>query len=193
MSKRVFASALIVMVMLLVLPLQVFAMQETTVEIPFSIQNAKGTVIIEAIDDAPLPEVTKFQDVESGVFEMTCSEPDTYRYLVYQIAGDEDNVSYDETVYDVIVSVLVNEAGALYSVVTVCIHGTTDKPDDLSFANEIIPPEESTSSTNPPKTGDDSNLPLLATILSISIVGLALVLFLFMRTKNTEQTDKAQQ
>lgn len=136
------------LLLIMAMPLQAFAMESVTAEIPFFVANISGTVVIESIDDAPLPEVTEFENVSNGTFEICYTEPNDYYYKLYQIPGSQYEVIYDEKVYSVIVSIFVDENGELYPVITVSIDGSDHKPDKIVFMNSVY--------NNPPTPPDDT-------------------------------------
>lgn len=167
----------------------VFAMENTTAEIAFTINDSPGSVVIEAIDNAPLPEQTKLNNVTEGSFKMTYSEPDTYKYKIYQIAGTEENIKYDENVYNVTISVMVNEDGNLYTIVTISINDDMHKPNAIIFENEKFIEQETPSKTpqDTPQTSDESNLMfyVLMSGLSFFAMCVSLVVFLLDKKKNS--------
>ena len=181
MSKK-FVSIVITLVMILALPLQAFAMAEVSAELPFSVENVGGTVVIEGVDGAPLPELTVLKDVTGGVFKLSFSQPDTYRYRVYQQVPENANgVIYDTKVYNVTVSVLADNEGALNCVFTISIDGFAEKHESIVFVNELpeadedppgqtstapnsttqttLPPSDTTQTTLPPSDTTQTTLP----------------------------------
>lgn len=209
MSKK-FISIVITLVMILALPMQAFAMAEVSAELPFSVENVGGTVVIEAVDGAPLPELTVLKDVTGGVFKLSFSQPDTYRYRVYQQVPENANgVIYDTKVYNVAVSVLADDEGALNCVFTISVDGFAEKRESIVFVNELpkadedssgqtstvpnsttqttLPPSEttqpSTSQSETPDTGDNGNLGMWLLLSALSLAGLFIVLFAARRKK----------
>ena len=104
---------LVLLLLLSMLPLQALAAGESvTVEIPFMVKGAPGTVVIEPVGGAPEPSKTVFANVTEGTFELTFTKADDYRYRVYQRAGTQSGVSYDtDTVYEINVSVIIGDDG----------------------------------------------------------------------------------
>lgn len=198
MNKKII-SIVIMLIMLTMLPLQAFAMEEVSVELPFAVDKINGTVVIEAVDGAPLPELTEFNDVAEGVFKLSFTQPDTYHYRVYQhIPENTDGVIYDQKVYNVVVSVFSDEEGKLYSVCTVSIDGFSEKREKVVFSNSIPYEEEettaqttlpnttaptTTSQDPPPNTGDNNNLVLWIIASLISLAGIFLTLIAARRKK----------
>ena len=166
---------LIIMILLLLLlfaiPIQVSAAEVVTVGIPFAVKNAPGTVVIEALDGAPLPEQTIFESVSDGTFKLFFQAPENYRYKIYQKAGTEAGVTYDSTVYEVYISVFVDENAGLYCVAEVNAQGNPQKIDDIVFENTLAQSSES-SKYEPPLTDDNSHTGLWITLMFISLFGL---------------------
>lgn len=171
MSKK-FISIIITLVMILTLPMQAFAMAEVSAELPFSVENVGGTVVIEAVDGAPLPELTVLKDVTGGVFKLSFSQPDTYRYRVYQQVPENANgVIYDTKVYNIAVSVLSDDEGALNCVFTISVDGSAEKRESIVFVNELpkadedpsgqtsTAPNSTTQTTLPPSDTTQTTLP----------------------------------
>ena len=117
-------------------------------EIPFSVvcyseagkQEMKDEKFIidikadEATPDAPLPaETSKTLTVDNtnGVFSIDFAEPGDYKYKVSQRPSENADFSLDKTVYDVLISVFVDENGKLENDPTIVI-------TDLGLKKEII-------------------------------------------------------
>ena len=140
-SKRIVSTIMLMLLMMtLCVPMEVAAYESVTVEVTFTVENTPGTVVIEAVGKEPLPAVTELSDVLEGSFAITYAEPGDYFYRVYQKQGLEDYTAYyekyDDTVYDVEVSVFIDKNGELYGVVTASIPGDSHKPDGVVFTNE---------------------------------------------------------
>lgn len=148
----VFVSLLLLM---MAMPLQAFAVESVTAEISFVVRNAPGTVVIEAVGDAPLPEVTEFADTFSGAFEITYTEPGNYSYHIYQRLGERRDVIYSGVIYNVLVSVFVNEYDQLYTVVTLGTKGNPDKPEQIEFINEFEKESKPDTSSGTGIAGDE--------------------------------------
>ena len=171
MNSRKLISMISLLLLLLVMTIPAFALEAVTVEISFAVKNAPGTVVIEAVDDAPLPEQTVFETATEGVLELSFSEPGNYEYKIYQKPGTGSGVTYDSTVYSVCVAVFTNEDGSLYCVVAANIEGSAQKADDVVFENTVEPTSPSTPG-NTPQTGDDSRLGLWILLMALSLVGI---------------------
>ncbi len=125
------------------------------------VENNKYKITIENEDaSAPMPKNDTVEVNESGEgsFAITITEPGTYDYLVYQIEGDDDSITYDNTVYEVHVAVINDDKGELIYTVAVNIANTDQKPEKLSFRNitaniNIDPEEPSEDSTEEKEKG----------------------------------------
>lgn len=125
----------LLLLILLAAPAQASAMEGITVEIPFTVEYAPGTVVIEPLDGAPAPDIAEYAGAAEGKFEIAYAIPDNYHYKVYQRPGPNENIDYDATVFNVEVCVLVDEAWRMYAVVTVGVDGDPHKPDNVAFEN----------------------------------------------------------
>ena len=175
-SKKIVT--VILMLLLLAMQLPVFAAESAVVEIPFTVENTAGTVVIETDGDLPLPSPCEFTDVTEGKFSFSLEEPGDYAYRIYQKPGNESGVTYDETVYEVLVSVFVDEKEDLYAVVTLRIAGDSRKPEKVAFANILPEPEapKDPKDPNKPTTGD-SGMPFLWGMLgTVSLAGALILL-----------------
>ena len=155
---------------------------ETNVEasIPVTVREAAGTVIMEAEEsDAPLPEQTELPigtDKNQQFGPIRYSEPEDYHYKIYQRTGNEKNVIYDTTVYEVTVRVTNSAAGELEAVVWCRKDGEESKADQIVFSNSVKKPvQENTQVRNVTvyksktvKTGDAAPIAVLAAMSGIS-------------------------
>lgn len=155
------------------MPMQAFARETATVEIPFTVKNGSGTVVIEAVGGAPLPEQTEFVGVSEGKLTAKYTEPGDYCYRIYQRPGTEKGITYDSTVYEICVSVFVKEDGTLYSVVACNEEGSPQKTDEVVFENipertkPEFPEEQKTGETGRicPLDGDDGGIAFVRHLL----------------------------
>jgi len=132
----------------------------------------------------------------SFVFDtLTFDSEGVYQYTVYEVKGEDETVIYDTTVYNVVITV-IDEDGVLNA--TVAVEGdelvftnAIDEPEvsepDVSAPDESEPdesepevsepdesePEESEPDT--PQLSDNSNFVLWASLLTISVIGLAVL------------------
>lgn len=141
MIKKYCIVLVLLLLLIMAMPFTAFAMEGITVRIPFSVEKAPGTIVIKAIDDAPVPVVTEFTNVTEGEFEINFTEPGDYYYSIRQRGGTAQSITYDETVYTALVSVFADENGELYAVLTVSAAGHSHKPERIVFANTVEAPE----------------------------------------------------
>lgn len=204
MNSKKLISVILLLLLLFAIPIQVSAMGAATAEIPFTVKNAPGTVVIEAVESAPLPGQTVFEGVSSGKFEISFAEPGDYYYKIYQKPGTGSDITYDSTVYTVCISVFVHEDGNLYSVVAVNIESSSQKAEDIAFENTLVEsgvpsepsapgePSESTTtdssnmpdfSDTPPQTGDNSHLSLWIVLMAASFFGMTKFFFMWKKSE----------
>lgn len=187
MSKKIFATIAVVLMIISVFSTQVFAMAETSAEIPFVVKNFNSTVVIQTTDDdAPMPDITAYSHATEGVFKITYSEPETYHYRVFQIEGADNAVIYDKTVYNVIVSVLTNDDGELYTVVTISVDDSNEKRDSVIFENKT---EDEDITGTPPETGDNNKIILWSSIVCLSAAGIIIVILAKRRNHTDEDIE----
>lgn len=137
MSRKWFRVMLpLLLVLLLAAPGQSKAMESITARVPFTVEYAPGTVVMEPVDGAPAPVTASFTGEAEGVFEVLFTKPGNYLYRIYQQPGPDAYVHYDAAVYTVELSVMVDKAGAPYAAVTVSEDGSAHKPERISFVNE---------------------------------------------------------
>lgn len=134
---KILTAMICLLALAIALPFTAFAMEAVSADLPFSVKNVSGTVVIDAVDGAPLPEQAVYENVTDGTFTVRFTKADTYHYKVYQRAGSEKTVRYDDTVYEVAVAVLSNEDGSLYIATAVNKQGDTHKltANDIVFEN----------------------------------------------------------
>ena len=93
-------------------------------------------------------------------------------------------MTYDETEYRVLVSVIVNDDGNLIPRITLATEGSVQKPAEIVFTNERIqpptpdtPPEHHPKTPTPHvKTGDYTQLGLYIGLFLVAGVAMLLVL-----------------
>ncbi len=163
-------------------------------------ENIYQISIKSETDYAPVPEknTVTVNDSGKGEFIVTISEPGNYEYLLYQIKGSDENIKYDDTKYDVHVSVLSDENGKLTYSVAVTLADTDDKPESVEFKNATAGADKTTEAPpekiNPPvnkqtkiKTGDEVRLAFAMIMAMIAIAGIITVV---REKKNTIKETK---
>lgn len=127
-------------------------------EFTFRLEDAEGNLISEAAND----------ENGSVIFDkIDYDEPGTFNYVVYEVGGDAEGVTYDENRYDVTVSVKDSEKGYLTADVT--------GDEGLTFVNVYEKPEapaKTDDGDGPAKTSDNAAPGMLMLILAASGAGL---------------------
>ena len=157
------------------------AMEPAYARIPFAVKGEYGTVVIEAINGEPLPDVTEYKDVKDGLFTIQYDQPDTYYYKVYQRPGASDSAEYDDTVYVVVVSVFTDDEGRLSTSLSIGIDGTNEKRENIVFENKDAP----TGILPTPSTGI-----VTSPLFIVSCIGFFLAVILFVVTYRKKQSDE---
>lgn len=204
----------------LLCPLRAAAVDENTyqvtTQIPVSVdvnENYKATFTLRltAVEDGtPMPEVTElsFTGGGSGNFgPITYTAPGDYCYQVTQVAGSDDNVTYDESVYNVTVRVTNKGEDSLQADVWARRNEETGKADVAAFHNVYTAPQQGGQATATPaptatpvptatpagglmggllpQTGDD--FPLTAVIVIFVIAALCLGYLLYRKNRNNKK------
>lgn len=127
-------------------------------EFTFRLEDAEGNLMSEAAND----------ENGSVIFDkIDYDEPGTFNYVVYEVGGDAEGVTYDENRYDVTVSVKDSEKGYLTADVT--------GDEGLTFVNVYEKPEapaKTDDGDGPAKTSDNAIPGMLMLILAASGAGL---------------------
>lgn len=164
------------------------------------------TVVMEAENDRkelPMPEQNQIQIGAngSGTFDsILYTTPGDYQYRIRQIAGNDQDIVYDTTEYDVTVRVLNAEDGGLEAEVWAIKPGQSEKQSRIVFRNEwktattprtVQEPVQTgttttTTTMRTPKTGDMQN-PTLYVIVMIIAAGTAIGVSLYRKYKKKEE------
>ncbi len=134
-------------------------------EFAFLLQAADST--FTAIEDAPILRAVNNAD-GSFVFEdLTFEEVGTYYFIITEDASvAAEYILFDDTVYQVTIVVTDNGSGKLIaSQPVITVAGSGEAVTGIVFENAYIVP--------PPKTGESTNISLLAALLFVSGSGLA--------------------
>ena len=132
----------LLLLLVLAAPMLASADRSMTASISFTIENISGTVIMEALDGAPAPSTSRYDDISEGVFEITFTEPGNFFYRVYQQAGTLSNVYYDPIIYNVGIYVYTGEDGNLQYSIVLSVEGNDHKPDRIVFRNTQWPDDQ---------------------------------------------------
>ena len=106
--------------------------------------------------------VTKISGTDGlAKFELTFDAVGTYTYKLSEVKGTVADMVYDETVYDITVTVTQDAA-------TGALTATVSKTDNAVFTNVYGEPEDPTEPEEPPKTAEDFGLLRWTAMLTIS-------------------------
>ena len=96
-------------------------------------------------DASPAPNSDTLIITENGTgyFEINITEPGTFSYTVYELAGDDPDIGYDSNVYHVTVFVENGEEGELIYNVIASVEGRDTKPDRIDFRNVVLSDDDS--------------------------------------------------
>lgn len=169
-------------------------------------KNPDFTVVMEAADgrtDLPMPEQNQIQSGAngSGTFEsILYTIPGDYEYHIRQLAGTDQDISYDATEYDVTVRVINAEDGGLEAEMWAIKPGQSAKQSQITFENKWKTTETPGTIDNPvktpvktatavtakaPKTGD-MQTPVLYVVVIIIAAGVAIGVSLYRKCKKKE-------
>ena len=137
-------------------------------EFEFGLYDAAGELIESVKNDAD--GNFNFTTLKFDETDVAVNGQKQITYTVKEIAGSDSCVTYDETVYTVVVTVKDNEQGGVTASYTV------DGEEDglIEFTNIYTPetepeiPESDPEHHNPPQTGDNTNINLWLALLFIS-------------------------
>ena len=103
-----------------------------------NVDDFKYKIKIKPQDNAPAPvsDELEIKEDNSGEFKVTVDEPGTYDYLIYQVVGDDKDITYDTTQYEAHLFVTSDENGKLQYQVSVNIANTAKKPIKIEFVNK---------------------------------------------------------
>lgn len=185
------------------------------VEVKGSVGNIKSEIFkygLETVDknsptEAVVSEVAVTQEgITKGSFkEMRYTRPGDYKYTVYQLKGENKEVIYDNSVYEVTVRVVNTQEGGLVAEVWAVKDQSDRKVEEIKFVNQYKEITTATTETvnntiyhtttntitkssigtSYPKTGDKSSVMLWGGIAILS--GLCAFFFVFAGKRRTER------
>lgn len=97
------------------------------------------------------PETVYIKDGETENVSVSFSTPGTYKYIVTQESGDDNNTTYDKTVYNADVYVTENDSGVMSAETIVYKNGSDNKLPECNFTNTV-------NITPTPAAGSDSDI-----------------------------------
>ena len=167
-------------------PTVVLAESNAKVEIPVSCDYACEVKIEKESDNAPMPENDIISITSAGKeipFIFKSVSLGTYVYRIYQYKNLDPSVNADKTVYEVTVSVTLNEKSEIETVITAKDKSTGEKPYKIHFTGNKIPTPPPGKTPEPKKpefsevnTGEGSNFNVVLPVLSI-VAGILLAIF----------------
>ena len=87
---------------------------------------------------APLSDTLSVAEDGTEYFELHLTEPGTFVYRIYEQAGNDPVIRYDQNVYHITVEVVNNENGGLIYSVTASENDKKRKTDRIIFRNNIM-------------------------------------------------------
>ena len=108
------------------------------------------TIKIESENDnspAPNSDTLEISENGTGRFEINISEPGTYNYKIYEIAGDNTNIEYDSNIYHVTLFVENSTEDELIYTVIATIVGKDGKPEKIDFEDAVLSDNDSQTTT----------------------------------------------
>lgn len=190
---RITALALVMLICLSAFAVSAFAAEpqnltlsaKVTITGPKPSPAEKYTVVLERLDsNNPMPAGSKdgkynLTITGAGKEDFPAIEFTTvgiYQYKIYQIPGKAPNASYDRRVYVATVYVLNSETDDDSMTITVVLNEekSKDKSDEVVFVNKY---------TYNPKTGDDSNIVLYASLCGLFAIALGAALVVLNKKK----------
>ena len=101
------------------------------------------TLVIEGLDNAPMPESSTLTIKNGGSASfgpIRYTVPEDYHYRIRQTTEAQENFTYDTAVYNVTVQVVNAENGKLSATVVGGREGSTEKSQSLVFNNSYTAP-----------------------------------------------------
>lgn len=161
-----------------------FKHQEIQAVVPFTCAKVDSAaneyeIVIEELDEAsPMPDkITKKISSGDDSFTIGIDEPGTYQYKVYENAGSDSKIIYDDTTYIVTLFVTSDDAGILdYQVIL--SKGGLVKPTEVSFVNKAV--------RTPIATGESENPYIPYALAAFATGGIVLILALRRRKEEAD-------
>ena len=88
-------------------------------------------------DEMPVPAADTLTVAENGSdsFEIQITEPGIYRYQIFESAGSDHDIRYDDRIYEVSVFAENGEADTLVCAVIANLAGSAEKAEQIRFQN----------------------------------------------------------
>ncbi|MBR3630575.1 MAG: hypothetical protein IKN55_08925 [Oscillospiraceae bacterium] len=154
----------------------VFAYETIRVNIPVNCLAVNGNnthtyelIIVTEDDNAPKPvsDTLTIKEDSSGTFEIDLTEPGTYHYTIYEVAGSDAAKQYDSSRYNIVVYAENNENDGLRYSITAYKAGTESKAERISF-QDIVLSDTETTTTEPATEADTTTSTDTSTTESVS-------------------------
>ena len=186
-ALKIFTAAAALCAVLLFFDFRVYAgfrHQEIQAIVPFTCEKVDSAanqyeIVLEKLDEAsPMPDVvTKKISAGDDSFTIGIDEPGTYQYKVYENAGTDSKITYDDTTYTVTLFVTSDDAGKLdYKVIL--SKGGMVKPTEISFVNKAV--------RVPIATGETANPYIPFAFAAFALGGIVLILALRRRKEDQD-------
>ena len=135
----------------MMMPSAAFAQDPVSVSIPVEIKVSGNSIpagteyklVIEGLDNAPMPESTVITIKDAGTASfgpILYTVPDDYQYRIYQDSEKKDNFTYDSGIYTVTVQVVNGEDGKLAANIVAGKEGVSEKAEGMIFNNAYTAP-----------------------------------------------------
>lgn len=110
----------------------------------------------------PVSDVLNVTENGTGYFEINITEPGTFSYKLYEIAGSDPYIQYDESVYVVKVFVENGEDDDLKYSVSAFHIGDEHKLENIEFKNKVLH-DSATSTTSYSSTATNTSATMTTT------------------------------
>ena len=135
----------------MMMPSAAFAQDPVSLSIPVEVKVSGSSIpagteyklVIEGLDNAPMPESTviTIKDAGTAFFgPILYTVPDDYQYRIYQDSEKKENFTYDSGVYTVTVQVVNGEDGKLAANIVAGKEGVSEKAEGMIFNNAYTAP-----------------------------------------------------
>ena len=110
--------------------LEVYGNNTHTYELKIESENESSPV--------PVSDILTIAEDSTGTFEIYLTEPGTYHYTIYEVAGSDTNIQYDSSRYNITVYTENNEDVGLSYTITACRSGADSKAESIAFQDIIL-------------------------------------------------------
>lgn len=202
--KKTFLSIMLALLLLLACVGTSFALarEPLSFALPITVSGNRDDepcdFVIEAMDGAPLPESVILSIHGNGHFnfrEIKFTAPGLYHYKVYQKPGQNADCIYDESVFEICVTVANNEHyDGFTTEFSAYLEGEAAKSPGVEFRNTYVevPTEPTPTTTKPgkpdtPHTGDEHNTAIWIVFAAAAFVGIVVVVALIAKRRKDEE------